>query len=68
MTNYQSQHLTPDRPADRLVLSVPEAADLLGISRALGYELIARGELPSLRLGRRILVPRAALLALLTTA
>lgn len=53
-----------DEPAPRLVLSVPEAADLLGISRALGYELVARGELPSLRLGRRIVVPRAALLAL----
>jgi hypothetical protein len=32
--------------------------------RALGYELVARGELPSLRLGRRIVVPRAALLNL----
>ena len=49
----------------RLVLSVTEAAGLLGISRALAYELVARGELPSLRLGRRIVVPRRALEALL---
>ena len=49
----------------RLVLSVTEAAGLLGISRGLAYELVARGELPSLRLGRRILVPRRALVALL---
>ena len=42
----------------RLVLSVTEAADMLGISRGLAYELVARGELPSLRLGRRIVVPR----------
>jgi len=54
---------TSERP-ERLVFSVPEAAELLGISRALGYELVARGELPSLRLGRRRVVPRVALLAL----
>ena len=46
---------------NRLTLSVPETAKLLGISRALAYQLVARGELPSLRLGRRIVVPRAAL-------
>ena len=52
----------------RLVLSVTEAAGLLGISRGLAYELVARGELPSLRLGRRIVVPRRALEGLLETA
>ena len=49
----------------RLVMSVPDAAAALGISRAHAYELVARGELPSLRLGRRIVVPRAALESLL---
>lgn len=53
------------RPSDPLVLSVSEASSLLGISKDLGYELAARGELPTLRLGRRIVVPRARLLALL---
>ena len=48
----------------RLTLSVPEAAGLLGISRALAYELVARGELPSLRLGRRVVVPVARLVEL----
>lgn len=43
---------------DRLTLTVDEAADLLGISRSLAYELVRVGELPSLRLGRRILIPR----------
>jgi len=56
------------QPAERLVVSVAEAAALLGISRALGYELAARGELPTLRLGRRIVVPKVALLALLDMA
>jgi excisionase family DNA binding protein len=42
-----------DLPRDRLTLSVPEVAVRLGISRGLAYELVARGELPSLRLGNR---------------
>lgn len=46
---------------DRAVLSVTEAAAWLGISRTLAYELVARGELPSLRLGRRVLIPRRPL-------
>lgn len=49
-----------DRPI-RLTVSVTEAARLLGVSRALAYELIARGELPALRLGRRLVVPYRAL-------
>lgn len=48
-----------------LVLTVEEAGRLLGISRGLAYELVARGELPHLRLGRRIVIPRTALEALL---
>jgi len=49
---------------DRLVFTVAEAGELLGISRALVYELVARGDLPVIRLGRRRLVPKVALLAL----
>jgi excisionase family DNA binding protein len=49
---------------ERLVFTVGEAAELLGISRAFAYELVARGELPVVRLGRRIVVPKAALLAM----
>jgi excisionase family DNA binding protein len=46
------------------VLTVAEAGALLGVSRAFAYELVARGELPVIRLGRRILVPKAALFAM----
>jgi len=46
---------------NRLLLKVPEAARLLRISRNLAYELVARGELPSVRLGRVIRVPRRGL-------
>jgi excisionase family DNA binding protein len=49
-----------------LTLTVEEGAALLGISRTLAYELVTRRELPSLRLGRRIVVPRRALEELLS--
>jgi excisionase family DNA binding protein len=45
----------------RLTMRVEEAAGLLGISRGLAYELVNRGELPALRLGRRLVVPVSAL-------
>lgn len=43
---------------ERLTLSIEEAAAMLGISRALAYELVRKGELPVLRLGRRVVIPR----------
>jgi excisionase family DNA binding protein len=61
MTTLQT---TPPNPDERLVYTVSEAGELLGISRAFAYELVARGELPVIRLGRRCLVPKVALLAL----
>ncbi len=45
----------------RLTFTVDEAAYLLNISRGLAYELVARGELGSIRLGRRIVIPRVVL-------
>jgi excisionase family DNA binding protein len=44
-----------------LTLTVEEAAKLLGVSRGTAYEAARRGELPTIRLGRRLLVPRARL-------
>lgn len=49
----------------RLTWTVTEAAQLLGISRASAYEAAHRGELPVRVIGRRMLVPRVALLRLL---
>ncbi len=48
-------------PQSRLTLTVEEVAATLGISRAFAYEAVRRGEIPSIRIGRRVLVPRAAL-------
>ncbi len=44
-----------------MLLTVPETARLLRISRNLAYELVARGELPAVRLGRVIRIPRSEL-------
>ena len=44
-----------------MLLTVTEAARLLRISRNLCYELIAQKQLPHIRLGRRILLPRHGL-------
>lgn len=49
-------------------LSVDEAGEMLGISRRSAYRAAARGEIPTLRLGRRLLVPTPRLLALLGAA
>ena len=45
----------------RPCMTIPEVANMLGLSRNFGYELARRGEIPVIRFGRRILVPRAAL-------
>jgi len=44
-----------------LTVTVAEAAKLLGIGRNLAYEGVKRGEIPSIRIGDRILVPRAGI-------
>jgi excisionase family DNA binding protein len=49
----------------QLTLTVPEAARVLGISRSMAYEAVRRGEIPVLRFGRRVIVPRAALMKML---
>ena len=55
-------------PPDRLTWSITEVAQVLGISRASTYEAAHRGELPVRVIGRRLLVPRVALLRLLNEA
>jgi len=43
---------------DKLTISVSEAAEVLGISRGKAYEQVSSGCLPSIRVGRRILIPK----------
>lgn len=53
-------------PADaRETYTVEEAAAVLGISRGSAYAAVNRGEIPSVRINRRLLVPRGRLHQLL---
>ena len=47
--------------SDRRTLSVEEAGRRLGLSRNSAYLAIQRGELPVIKIGKRLLVPKAAL-------
>lgn len=51
-----------------LTYKVEEAAKLLGIGRNHAYDAAKSGELPTIKIGKRILVPRVALEALLASA
>lgn len=57
-----------DSERTTMVFTVPEAARLLGISRTHAYELVARGEIAHLRLGRRIVIPKHAIETMLGLA
>lgn len=48
-------------PTERPALSVAETAELLGISRWLVQQAVRDGSLPSVRVGRRILIPKVQL-------
>jgi excisionase family DNA binding protein len=51
--------------SESLVLTVGEAAKLLRLSKTTTYDQIRQGSIPSIRMGKRILVPRAALMRML---
>ena len=53
---------------NRPVYTVMETAVLLGLGRNSTYEAITRGQIPSIRVGRRVLVPSAALEHMLAAA
>lgn len=52
----------------RATSTVPEAAKRLGIGRNQAYEAVRRGELPHIRIGKRVLILNAALDRLLAGA
>ena len=62
MTTNRGNASTAD-PFDGLplLIPVPQAARLLGISRAAAYRFASAGELPTKRLGRRVYVVSAKL-------
>lgn len=46
-------------------ISLEQAGELLGVSRRTAYRAAARGQIPTIRIGRRWFVPTARLLDLL---
>jgi len=57
----------PASPGPRLLLTVPEAAAALAISRSKLYELLTAGTLPSIRIDGSRRIPVTALHAYITT-
>jgi excisionase family DNA binding protein len=53
---------------ERLTISVEEAGEVLGISRGAAYAAAREGTLPTVRFGRRLIVPVSRLLELLNTS
>lgn len=49
----------PD-PTEQPTMTVEQTGEALGISRSTAYDGVASGEIPSIRVGRRLLVPTAA--------
>ena len=54
----------PD-PHERPTLRVEEAGRFLGLGRNAAYDAVGRGDIPSIRIGRRLVVPTAGLRRLL---
>jgi len=54
-----SAALVPDA-ASHPTMQVDDVAKALGLSRAAAYNAVQTGEIPSIRIGRRIVVPTAA--------
>jgi len=52
-----------DQVAGRATITIEQTAQLLGLGRTAAYDAAKRGELPTRKLGRRLLVPVPALLA-----
>lgn len=53
---------------ERLTVTVETAGKMLGIGRSLSFEMVRQGKIPSLRFGRRVVVPVKALEALMEAA
>ena len=53
--------MVPEKERQSRVVSVREAAKILGIGRDSAYAAARKGEIPTIRIGRRLLVPIDAL-------
>jgi excisionase family DNA binding protein len=62
MTPAQERRGIP-KIEESLAVRIPQASQLLGIGRSSVYELINRGELEAIKIGRSTLIPMDALRA-----
>lgn len=60
-----TQTMTLDEVRNRATLRVEEAGQLLGVGRSGAYAAAARGDFPTIRVGRSVRVPVAPLLRML---
>ena len=58
----QATPFSLDQLAGKATITIEQTAEVLGLGRTAAYEAARRGELPTRRLGRRLLVPVPALL------
>jgi len=59
----QTEYQTVEKDSnDSLVLTAGETARLLRLSKTTVYDQIRQGSIPSIRIGKRILIPKAALM------
>jgi len=56
------------RETERLTYDIVEAGRLLGLGRNASYDAAKAGQIPVLKIGRRLLVPKAALDRMLADA
>lgn len=56
--------MTRTELAERVTITVEEAGRVLGLGRGAAYAAARRGDIPTIRLGKRIVVSTAALLAM----
>jgi len=62
------EHSSAHGGKSAVVQSVDELAEVLGVSRQSAYSGLRRGEIPSIRINKRFIIPRAAIEAWLKTA
>ena len=60
--------MTIPNPETEPTITVERMAKLLGLSRGSAYQAVRAGELPAIRVGRRWVVPTAAVLTILGVA
>ena len=58
----QATPFSVDQLAGKATITIEQTAQILGLGRTAAYDAARRGELPTRRLGRRLLVPVPALL------